>query len=76
MLDEQEDKNRIELAENLYLTNPNFTSIDKNSSSIQSEDVKTLNNGKKHYLCSNCKSLHLIKIDDGKIIIECNKKEK
>ena len=76
MLDEPEDKNRNELVENLDKTNPIFTSIGKNSSSIQSEDVKTLNNGKKHYLCSNCKSLHLIKIDDGKIIIECNKKGK
>ena len=76
MLEEPEDKNRNELVQNLEQTNPNSTSIGKNSSSMQSEDVITLTSGKKHYLCNKCKSFHLIKIDEGKIVIDCNKNEK
>jgi len=71
---ESEKNTLIEYTENLY-QNPNFlSSIGKITSSMASEEITTRNKGKKHYLCSECKTLHLIKIDEHKKIkIECKK---
>jgi hypothetical protein len=46
----------------------------KNISTFTNEIEITLNKEKKHYLCSECKTLHLIKINEEEIIIECKRK--
>ena len=73
---EPENSNTLELAENLEQSIPSlFSSIDIQTSSMANEDIITENKGKKHYICGDCKSLHLIKIDKHqKIKIECRKK--
>ena len=65
-----EDYN-TDLPDNLDLP---YSIENKNSSTFTNENVFTGNKEKKHYLCSECKTLHLIKINEEKIIIECKRK--
>ena len=65
-----EDNNNNQLRENLDQT----FSIENIDSSIMTVEPDIIGNEElKHYLCSECKTLHLIKFNEGKIIIKCKR---
>jgi len=66
-----EDNNNNQLIENLDQT---FSIENIDSSTMTIEPNIIGNKELKHYLCHECKTLHLINFNEGKFIIECKRK--